>query len=149
MLELLDAEALRELASAGVEIGSHSRTHRLMPLLNVRELTGETAGSADDLAGRGVPRPRFFAYPYGARNAAAMNAVAKAGFLAAFGQRPARLRRSSPVYDLPRVEILSTDRGWRFRLKTAAPATYSFVVRKRDALSRRVSGMPGLFSHGR
>src|SRR5207248_10570767 len=73
-LDLLDAEALRELASTGVEIGSHSRTHRLMPKLDAGELTSESAGSADDLASRGVPRPRFFAYPYGAGSAAAMNA---------------------------------------------------------------------------
>lgn len=138
-LPLLDDDGLRQLAALGVEIGSHSRTHRLMPLLEDAELGSETQGSLDELTARGVPSPRFFAYPYGARNAAAVKAVAEAGFLAAFGPRQSKLKRSDPAFDLPRVQVLAADRGMRFRLKTAAPASVAWLSRAGDALGRRLA----------
>ncbi len=42
-LELLTGEQLRELTSLGVEVGSHSRTHREMPLLGELEQEAEAA----------------------------------------------------------------------------------------------------------
>jgi glycosyltransferase involved in cell wall biosynthesis/peptidoglycan/xylan/chitin deacetylase (PgdA/CDA1 family) len=141
-VKLLTAEGLREVASLGVEIGSHSRTHREMPLLNADEQEIEVHGSSGDLASSGLPAPRFFAYPYGARDEASKAAVAKGGYVAAFGLTQARMSSRSDRFDLPRVIILSSDRGWRFRVKTAAPATFNWFVRGRRVLKaafRRVS----------
>jgi peptidoglycan/xylan/chitin deacetylase (PgdA/CDA1 family) len=148
-LELLNGNQMREIASAGAEIGSHSRTHRVMLHLEPHELRAEVEGSADEIVRHGLPRPRFFAYPYGARNAAAINAVADAGYLAAFGPNHARMRRSSPLFDLPRVHILASDRGWRFRAKTRFPATYAFVARKVSAVTSRIAKVTASAPHGR
>ena len=52
---LLDAGGLARLARAGVEIGSHTRTHRALTRLADAELDDELRGSADDLA---ATRPR-------------------------------------------------------------------------------------------
>lgn len=134
-VQLLQADQLRELASLGVEIGSHSRTHREMPLLSDPERTSETAGSADDLMANGLPRPRFFAYPYGAVDRASINAVRDAGYLAGFGLAELPVRRTSDLFNLPRVIVLANDRGWRFRFKTAAPATFNRLART-PALAR-------------
>jgi peptidoglycan/xylan/chitin deacetylase (PgdA/CDA1 family)/glycosyltransferase involved in cell wall biosynthesis len=120
-LALLDAEGLDELRGHGFEIGCHSRTHRPMPALGDIELESETRGAADDLERAGLPRPRLFAYPYGERDARAAGAVRTAGFAAAFGLRHGRAWAGSDPFDLPRVEILARDRGWRFRVKTAFP----------------------------
>ena len=52
-LRLLDAEGLRRLAAASIEIGAHSRTHR--PLTRVPDalLASEIAGSVNDLEAAG------------------------------------------------------------------------------------------------
>jgi len=129
-----------ELESLGVEFGSHSQTHREFPRLGKRAQETEARASADDLAASGLRRPRFFAYPYGSRDSVSQAAVAKAGYLAAFGLTQRRMRSTSDRFDLPRVIIRSTDRGWRFRLKTAAPQLLGWcqhVQRAMRALVRR------------
>ena len=137
-LGLLGPEEHRLAAAFGIEIGSHSRTHQLLPKLSDIELTAEIEGSVEELAARGLPRPRFFAYPYGARNEACLKAVEKAGFLAAFGPRQSRVSSGSPIFDLPRVHIVAADRGWRFRAKTACPSAFAWSVRVTDAIRRRL-----------
>jgi len=129
-LRLLDAAGLREIGVSGVEVGCHSRTHRPLPQLDHVDLEAETAGAMTDLAAMGVPTPRYFAYPFGLRDARAKAAVAHAGFAAGFGLRSGCATAGSDRFDLPRVEILARDTGWRFHLKTAWP---------------RVAGAPGRF----
>lgn len=129
-IELLSAEDRRSLEAVGVEIGSHSRTHREMPLLTPAELADEIAGSLQDLRAAGHS-PRFFAYPYGSRNAAARAAAKSAGYLAAFSTRQKHVRPGVDPFDLPRVMIYASDRGWRFRAKTAAPRIWALAERIR------------------
>jgi peptidoglycan/xylan/chitin deacetylase (PgdA/CDA1 family) len=147
-LQLLSLDQMKELQSHGVEIGSHSRTHRLMTQLSEAELDDEASGSVADLIADGLPSPRFFAYPYGARNAAAISAARKAGFLAAFGPEQDKLERGSDPFDLPRVLILAEDSGWRFRLKIMSPPLRTFVARVQNGLERRLKKVAGR-SHAR
>jgi peptidoglycan/xylan/chitin deacetylase (PgdA/CDA1 family) len=133
-IDLMTREQLKELASLGIEVASHSRTHGEMQLMGDAEQQAEAAGSIHDLARDGLPRPRFFAYPYGATNRGARAAVSRAGILAAFGLKQSRLQRSSDRFDLPRVIILAKDRGWKFRAKTAAPRLFNLFVRARRNL---------------
>ena len=118
---LMTGEGLRQLAAHGIEIGCHSRNHRAMPTLDEASLADETKGAAADLERAGLPKPRAFAYPYGERDGRSERAVEAAGFAIAFGLRRARVTRRSNPFDIPRVEILARDRGWRFRLKTTFP----------------------------
>jgi hypothetical protein len=99
-----------------------------MSLLDSKELTSEAAGSAADLAAGG-PRPRFFAYPFGAHDRRSRQAVVDAEYVAAFGTGQRRIDRTSDRFNLPRVMILSSDRGWRFRIKTAAPVFWDWSER--------------------
>ena len=140
-LQLLGPDELQELALLGVEVGSHSRSHREMPLLEPADLNSETMGSVRDLEGRGLPRPRFFAFPYGSADEPSRQAVRQAGFLGAFGLKQRRLTRSSDPFDLPRVIILASDRGWRFRFKTAAPRLFGWMNRAGNLL-KRFAGIP-------
>lgn len=134
-VKLLTARGLRKITSLGVEIGSHSRTHREMPRLTDAERESEVCRSVDDLLASDLPRPRFFAYPYGARDEGSKKAVADAGYLAAFGLTQARMSLRSDRFDLPRVIILASDRGWQFGMKTAAPEIFNWFVRGRRALA--------------
>jgi glycosyltransferase involved in cell wall biosynthesis/peptidoglycan/xylan/chitin deacetylase (PgdA/CDA1 family) len=128
-MKLMTPEQRKELAALGVEIGSHSRSHRELGLLDAVERRAEIDGSFDDLI-----RPHFFAYPFGAVDALSSACVRDAGFVGAFGLRQRRLTRSCDRFDLPRVIILAEDRGWRFRAKTAAPRLFGLYTRVRRKL---------------
>jgi peptidoglycan/xylan/chitin deacetylase (PgdA/CDA1 family)/glycosyltransferase involved in cell wall biosynthesis len=139
-LQLLEGDGMHELRSLGVEIGSHSRTHRELPLLGDKELEAETSGAAEDLVSKDLPRPRFFAYPYGSRDRRSMEAVGRAGYLAGFSCRSGHVTAASDRYDLPRVSIYAFDKGWRFRTKVRAPRLVSEIERLRGAIGRRLNG---------
>jgi glycosyltransferase involved in cell wall biosynthesis/peptidoglycan/xylan/chitin deacetylase (PgdA/CDA1 family) len=135
-VRLLTAQELRELASLGVEIGSHSRTHREMPLLDPSEQQDEARGSAVDLAEAGVAPPRFFAYPFGSGDEGSERAAQDAGYLAAFGCMPDFVTVKSNRFKLPRVGVFASDRGWRFRAKVRAPRAVSELHSLRQRFSR-------------
>jgi glycosyltransferase involved in cell wall biosynthesis/peptidoglycan/xylan/chitin deacetylase (PgdA/CDA1 family) len=139
-VRLLSAGERTTLASLGVEIGSHSRSHAEMPLLDASVQASEAVASADTLAAQGLPRPRFFAYPFGSLDQVSKQAVQDAGYDAAFGCRAGRASRVSDRFDLPRVIVLATDRGWRFRLKVAAPRLFAFVALQVARVRRIVRG---------
>jgi peptidoglycan/xylan/chitin deacetylase (PgdA/CDA1 family) len=118
-MPLLDADGLRRLARAGVEIGAHSRAHRSLPSLDAEALVDEVVGSCDDLRRMGFPPARFFAYPYGEADARVGAAVRAAGCEGAFTVEPGLARPGVDRFRIPRVEILRSDVGWRFRWKVA------------------------------
>lgn len=130
ILPLLSGDQLRDLPSLGVEIGCHSRTHRDLRVLNDDERRTETAGAAQDLVEAGLPRPRFFAYPYGECDAAAKEAAGKAGYVAAMGLEQRYANGASNPLDLPRIMILAKDRGWRFRVRTTFPLLFAHLRRR-------------------
>jgi glycosyltransferase involved in cell wall biosynthesis/peptidoglycan/xylan/chitin deacetylase (PgdA/CDA1 family) len=136
-ISLLSADELIDLASMGVEIGSHSRTHRQMPLLEGTEQMEEAANSADDLVASGQPRPRFFAYPFGFSDEGSRDAVRKAGYCAAFGCRSDWIGRGSDLFDLPRVIVLASDRGWRFSMKVRAPRLFANMAWLRQGIGNQ------------
>ncbi len=129
-LRLLDADGLRRLAEDGVEIGSHSRTHRSLAGLDPDELTAEVLASADEFERFGLPRPRVFAYPYGEHDAASLAAVRDAGLEAAFTTRLGIARPSSDRFALPRIEMTPGDIGWRLRVKLAATKAPRPIARR-------------------
>jgi len=137
-VKLLAPEQLRDLAALGVEVGSHSRSHIEMPLLDASKQLEEAAGSADDLVAQGLPRPRFFAYPFTFADDASKCAVRQAGYCAAFGGRVGWITRDSDRFALPRVMILASDRGWRFRTKVAAPRLFANLAWLRQGLRSRI-----------
>jgi GT2 family glycosyltransferase/peptidoglycan/xylan/chitin deacetylase (PgdA/CDA1 family) len=116
-IRLLDAAGLSRLAAGGVEVGSHSRTHRMLSRVPPGELPGEAGGSAADLEAAGLGRPAFFAYPHGEHDAAARRAVADAGYRAAFTVEPGLAWAGGDPYAIPRIEILRRDSAWRFLAK--------------------------------
>ncbi len=114
---LADESELRKLASEGVEIGAHSRTHPSLPHLAPEILVGEISGSADDLVKMGQARPRMFAYPYGEHAEAVTRIVEESGYEAAFTVEPGYVRPRKDAFVVPRIEILREDTGLRFLWK--------------------------------
>jgi len=77
---LLTAAGVRELASAGIEIGSHSATHVRLPGLGPDDMARQVRQSRADLAAIAGCEVAGFAYPYGVMDAAVRQAVHHAGY---------------------------------------------------------------------
>ncbi len=118
-IRLLDANGLKELSAGGVEIGSHSKTHRPLTQVPTEELAEEVGGSLTDLETIGLPRPRLFAYPHGESDERVEKAVQEAGIQAAFTVTAGCVMPFQNPYQIPRIEILRSDVGWRLRWKLA------------------------------
>jgi len=116
-LRLLDISSLRTLAQSGIEIGAHSRTHQALNTLSGQLLIDETSGSIEDLELAGLARPRLFAYPEGEYDERVVAAVKAAGIQAAFTVIPGRVEPGGDPYQVPRIEIMRADTGWRFLWK--------------------------------
>jgi peptidoglycan/xylan/chitin deacetylase (PgdA/CDA1 family) len=103
LVRLATAGELRAAAAEGLDVGSHTVTHRWLPALTTAEVADEVTrsrGDLEDLLGRQV---RSFAYPMGGWNPAIRDQVARAGYRTAITcergrngrrQHPAALRRA-------------------------------------------------------
>lgn len=112
---LLDAAGVDELATAGLEIGSHSANHVRLAGLPPDRLREEVRSSRDRLGALLGAAPRGFAYPYGSMDAAARAAVAHAGYgYACAVDAP---RSSLGLMALPRMYVGQRDNALRLFAK--------------------------------
>jgi peptidoglycan/xylan/chitin deacetylase (PgdA/CDA1 family) len=110
-------DQLGELAEAGWEIGSHTRTHPHLTTLDDETLREELVRSREEVEqrlGRACPT---LAYPYGDHDERVVQAAGAAGYTAA-GTLPGRLPRPRPLA-WPRVGVYGGDDERRFRLKVS------------------------------
>ncbi len=106
---LLDADGVRALAAAGVEIGSHGATHRALPELSDADLAAEVEGSKAALeAVTGAPVVSF-CYPYGAFDERSVEAVRTAGYRAATVIRGGIPPDLADPFRLKRVAVRGTN----------------------------------------
>jgi peptidoglycan/xylan/chitin deacetylase (PgdA/CDA1 family) len=125
---LLTRDGVRELAAAGIEIGSHSATHPPLAGLRPDRLTAEIGQSRSRLAGLLGTEVRGFAYPYGSMDRAARRAVRDAGYEYACAVQ-ASLAEIGPAA-LPRFYVGQQDDATRMAAKW-------LLYRGRIALRRR------------
>jgi peptidoglycan/xylan/chitin deacetylase (PgdA/CDA1 family) len=102
---------LATLAGAGAAIGSHSRTHAVLPELEPEQLAAELAGSRAELLAALPGAPPMLAYPHGAADERVRRAAGAAGYRIAYTTTPGRngagtdplaLRRVGPkAWDTP------------------------------------------------
>lgn len=118
--EVLSAAELRDLADAGMTIGSHTCNHRSMARLPAAEAAREARESRlwlEDAIGRPVTS---FAYPFGTRadvSNEAARILAEAGYETGFTSLHGAV--DSPVAGierllLPRIKVESGDPAWAF-----------------------------------
>jgi peptidoglycan/xylan/chitin deacetylase (PgdA/CDA1 family) len=114
---LLAADALRELISKGIEIGSHSRHHRDLSTADDAELQEEIAGSKADLEAALRTPVRTFCYPYGRLNERAAAAARSAGYLAAVSIHRHPGARAGDLWAWPRMIVNPGESRFERRLK--------------------------------
>jgi peptidoglycan/xylan/chitin deacetylase (PgdA/CDA1 family) len=112
---LLDADGVRKVAAAGIEIGSHSATHVRLAGLSPDQLAAEVGGSRTDLAGLLQTEIRGFAFPYGSMDAAARRAVRDSGYTYACAVETPRSELG--LMALPRIYVGQRDSAVRMAAK--------------------------------
>jgi peptidoglycan/xylan/chitin deacetylase (PgdA/CDA1 family) len=112
---LLDGDGLRELPNFGITVGLHGHDHLSLSGRTEDELRPQIVEARDALAAIIGHQPATFAYPFGHHDSSAREAVADAGFQAAFAIYSAR----GPLA-FPRVDVNALDTRRTFRLKTSA-----------------------------
>jgi len=113
--EPLTWEELARLRAKGWEVGSHTRSHRLLSLLDQPELEDELAGSREAVLER-VGSCTAISYPWGEVDGRVVETARAAGYLAGTGLR-GRFRAGDPL-QVPRVAVSGRDGSTRFALKT-------------------------------
>ncbi|MFU2485922.1 polysaccharide deacetylase family protein [Thauera sp. WH-1] len=106
---LLDADELRQMRAAGMEIASHGVTHARLPTLDDERLEHELADSKaalESLLGNPVSS---FAYPYGEWDARCARAVRQAGYRAACTTRSGWAMRDGDPFALRRLTVTNLD----------------------------------------
>ncbi len=98
-------DQLAELHSNGMEIGSHSHTHRALDCLRRGELRREVSLSKLALEDGLQEQVTSFAYPYGYHSPAVRREVRAAGYSSACGVKNALSHEADDLYAVARVLI--------------------------------------------
>src|SRR4051794_5293335 len=110
-------DELSELANAGWEVGSHTRTHPRLTELDDEGLRAELSESRAECEDElGLPCDTL-AYPYGDVDGRVVAAARAAGYRQA-ATLPERWHGPRPL-EWPRVGVYQADAPWRFRLKAS------------------------------
>lgn len=106
---LLSREEMREMHDAGMEIGSHTRSHCRLTEVDAATVEAELRGSKAELEGMLGRAVSSFAYPYGKFDDRIAEAVRAAGYGAACTTRSGWATRDGDTYRLRRLSIMNTD----------------------------------------
>jgi len=141
----LDWAALRALVAAGVEIGSHTATHRDLRRLTPAQLEGELAGSRRQLEDALGVRVRAVSYPFGRCDARVVDAAAAAGYRLGFAMCPPGPNARVGRFALRRWGVYVTDTPHAV-LDKVDPARRGFWFQ--DLFTRGVHAVAALSARG-
>lgn len=116
-----DWEQVREMASDGWTIGSHTVYHQDLRLLNGRRLEDEIVSARKTLREKTGQSVLSFCYPAGQYNDAVIEAVKSAGYFGAVTTEPGVVTVTSAPFTLKRVRIDGRDGIEVFRAKLSMP----------------------------
>jgi peptidoglycan/xylan/chitin deacetylase (PgdA/CDA1 family) len=118
---LMNHDQVRHWLGAGMEIGSHSRSHPRLESLDTAAAYDEIAASRDSLRTAFNVPVDHFAYPFGRFTDATAELVRRSGYRSAVTMLRGIADASDDPYKLPRV-FVNGERGWsRFLLQIATP----------------------------
>lgn len=133
-------EELETLAAApGVEIGVHTISHPVLPLLSDEELRQEIVASYDLLRARFASVLPIVALPFGLYDERTLRAVRSAGMMASLTLAGDRLRLSAAGQALPRLCVGRSDTPGRLGLRLLG-----LPLLTRRCLGRRAASYPDL-----
>jgi peptidoglycan/xylan/chitin deacetylase (PgdA/CDA1 family) len=101
----LNADQIRQLDQAGMDVGDHTAHHVDLRELTPTELRSETAGSRSVLEHVLGHPVYFFAYPFGAYNDTVISAVRAAGFSMAYTTAAGDAETTAAPLTMPRIHV--------------------------------------------
>ncbi len=116
---ILTWEEVRTLRAGGVEIGSHSLTHRSLARMPGAQAREEALGSLRRIEEKTGSAVRAFAYPFGTRadySAKTAAYLREAGYRCAFTSQHGSVTTGADIFELPRVKVEGGEGFWMFRL---------------------------------
>jgi peptidoglycan/xylan/chitin deacetylase (PgdA/CDA1 family) len=125
--KMMTADQIREMASAGFEIGSHTLSHPFLTELSDDALRLELADSRkklEDIIGQQVVS---FSYPYGDLDRRVSDAAADAGYRYAATTKLGVVTESANPFEIPRINV-----RWN---------TVSYLLMRKINRARRASGL--------
>lgn len=123
---LLDADGIRRVVAAGVEVGSHTLTHPDLTRVPDDMLQAELEGSRALLAEITGHDVQGLCYPYGTFDARVRAAADRAGYRYACAIAPDRAHADDLA--LPRIHIGRADTGLRLEVKRRLARTWGRAV---------------------
>ena len=128
---LMSRAQLDQWLALGMEVGSHSLSHRSLPELPQDAAFCEIAESRATLHTMLGVAVEHFAYPFGYFTAATVELVRRAGYSSAVTVLPGVALASADCLQLPRILVDGARGLWRFLLHAATP--YERLRRPRAA----------------
>jgi peptidoglycan/xylan/chitin deacetylase (PgdA/CDA1 family) len=126
-VRLMGEGEVREWLACGQVIGAHTLQHPHLSVLPLEQAREEIAGSKKRLEDRfGVP-VRYFAYPYGERDARIAELVREAGYEGAFTVEPGPYAVGADPFGIPRLMARSRPRNLRSLAEAARDWVWAMV----------------------
>lgn len=135
---LMNNVQIKEMAAAGVTIGSHTMTHPRLPDIAPSQVEEELLQSRmvlEDMLGREV---RYFAYPFGLLNDPIRDAAARTGYMAACSTRSGFNTPGVDRYALRRIEVFGNDKLWQFKQKLKFGANETSILKPVEYYTSRL-----------
>jgi len=110
---------VRELASAGQDVGGHGRSHVELASVDEAKARDEIQGSRDDIREKVEVDAAWFCYPRGSESPRVRELVAEAGYTGACTVRPGANGAHIDLFGLLRTEIAAGDDAAELRRKLA------------------------------
>jgi len=117
---LMGRNELDQWLAQGLEVGSHSRSHRRLDELSEEAAAEEIAGSRERLSEQAGTEIRHFCYPYGRFSAATVRLVRHAGYQTAVTTLAGLASERDDSHRLPRI-FVSARSMLKFLAKTFTP----------------------------
>jgi peptidoglycan/xylan/chitin deacetylase (PgdA/CDA1 family) len=101
----MNADQVRRLDRAGMDIGGHTQTHANLTLITAAARSCEIAGARAEMQ-RVLGHPvYFFAYPFSAYDDTVIRAVRDAGFTMAYTTAPGTQKSTTAPLTMPRIHV--------------------------------------------
>lgn len=100
-----DWDSLREMASAGADIGTHGAFYRSQVGRGSARVVADLTHARRRIAAELGAPPRLFSYPYGQYDESVRDLVAEHGFVSALGQQSGPAHAGSDPYALPQFSV--------------------------------------------
>lgn len=124
-------EQINTLQSYGIDIGSHTISHRPLPSIPSAEWQQEIRVSKAMLDQNLAKPITFLAYPHGAYTSSMLSFIKESGYQGAFTGATGLNFKNNNSYELKRISILRSSFDlWSFRLRLTKANLYSLVATK-------------------